>query len=404
MHINDNEFDQYIRSMMIDGEEEVPSRLWSSIASKAGIAPIAEKATAVPAYKSKRLNWRYALASLSAVAASVAVFLLVFKPEDKHQDEFRVADNAVHQEQAEAETYALAKSSASITGMISSTAEVAEKEDEVPVMKDSIAESEQTVEKENGATTTETIQADSSVSDTDSRDTVDPFAMMAFEESRKSSKRRIALHLGGSIFTNSNANGLRPKYLATFDPNKSSAAIEQTSKESSYSIPVTVGLGVKIPFSDSWSIVTGLSYSFMQRGFTGVWTGKMDNTVKSIKSDNIQHYLHYIGIPVNFNYDLYKSDRTQFYTYFGARMEKSIVNKYMVPDGTDGYISCTQGVKGLQFSASLGLGINFLINDYFGIYFDPSLQYFFDCNQPTSIRTQQPVQMGFEAGLRFHFQ
>ena len=34
------------------------------------------------------------------------------------------------------------------------------------------------------------------------------------------------------------------------------------------------------------------------------------------------------------------------------------------------------------------------------MYIDPSLRYYFNCNQPKSIRTVQPLTLGFEMGLR----
>ena len=42
----------------------------------------------------------------------------------------------------------------------------------------------------------------------------------------------------------------------------------------------------------------------------------------------------------------------------------------------------------------------FLVGNFLGIYIDPSLRYYFDNNQPKSIRTAQPLMFGFEMGLR----
>jgi hypothetical protein len=61
----------------------------------------------------------------------------------------------------------------------------------------------------------------------------------------------------------------------------------------------------------------------------------------------------------------------------------------------------SEKVKGLQWSAKAGIGVEYWFIPHMGIYFDPSLVYFFDNKQPLSIRTQQPLQASFEVGLRF---
>ena len=60
------------------------------------------------------------------------------------------------------------------------------------------------------------------------------------------------------------------------------------------------------------------------------------------------------------------------------------------------------GTSGVQLSVLGGLGIEYGLNDFMGIYLDPNVRYYFDMNQPKSIRTQQPLNIGFELGLRFN--
>jgi len=49
----------------------------------------------------------------------------------------------------------------------------------------------------------------------------------------------------------------------------------------------------------------------------------------------------------------------------------------------------------------LGLGAEYWFVKHVGIAFKPSVAYYFDNNQPLSIRTQQPIQFNLELGLRF---
>lgn len=58
--------------------------------------------------------------------------------------------------------------------------------------------------------------------------------------------------------------------------------------------------------------------------------------------------------------------------------------------------------EGLQWSANVGLGLEYRFIDFMGLYVDPRLTYFFDCDQPYSVRTEQPLQFNLEMGFRFH--
>ena len=54
----------------------------------------------------------------------------------------------------------------------------------------------------------------------------------------------------------------------------------------------------------------------------------------------------------------------------------------------------------MQLSANVGVGVEFMLGRHLGLYIDPSLRYYFNCDQPKSIRTVQPLMLGFELGLR----
>ena len=94
-----------------------------------------------------------------------------------------------------------------------------------------------------------------------------------------------------------------------------------------------------------------------------------------------------------------KGEKTRFYIYAGGTFEKGISNRYRIP-GPSGNIFYTEKMKGVQFSAATGFGVEFLLSKNVGIYFDPSLRYYFDCKQPSSLRTQQPLMLNLELGLR----
>ena len=88
-----------------------------------------------------------------------------------------------------------------------------------------------------------------------------------------------------------------------------------------------------------------------------------------------------------------------FYAYAGGAVEKCLYDKYTILSNS---IVHKEVAKGVQLSANIGVGVEFMLGEHLGLYLDPSLRYYFDCNQPKSIRTSQPLMLGFELGFRFN--
>ena len=85
------------------------------------------------------------------------------------------------------------------------------------------------------------------------------------------------------------------------------------------------------------------------------------------------------------------------YAYAGASVEKCVADNYNV---LSTFIRHKEKVPGVQLSANAGIGVEFMLGKHLGLYIDPSVRYYFDCDQPKSIRTVQPLMLGFEMGLR----
>ena len=211
----------------------------------------------------------------------------------------------------------------------------------------------------------------------------------------------ISLVLSGVTGTNSaqNSNRVNPMRRPGISAAPQKTGVKETSTNTAYGIPVSVGVGVKFDFAPKWSLATGLNYTLLNRKFYGTYTeiGSNGSILRDISSD-IRGSQHYLGIPINVYYDVIVKDHMNFYVYAGGTLEKCIADKYQVLSTN---IVHTDKVKGLQVSANLGMGVEFMVARHLGIYLDPSLRYYFECNQPKSIRTAQPLMFGFEMGLRF---
>lgn len=400
MQMNDKEFDQIVRSMMIDAEEQVPSRVWSSVSSQIGKAG---------SPKVVALSWKRIAAGVAAAAAVVAGVFIFGKPtiSQTNTETDMVADLSVDRKAVEAvpvfdaipsgegSENLIAQSAPSNRGAAAQSAILPAYD-----AQSAMTEEETTVPaKQEAQMAAGRTQRNEETSPEGPVSATDPFAQMAFEDSQKPERRGISIKVGGDVATNSDAKGVSHSRMSR--PGDTRHSITQISKESSYSVPVSFGLGVKVPVTGKWSVETGLSYSFLERTFTGVYREAVDGGPDTVINTDIRSSLHYVGIPVNFTYDIVSSRKTQFYAFAGGAVEKALVNKFRIPTDSDP-IFYKESVTGIQASANAGIGVNFLITDHLGFYIDPSVKYYFDCKQPVSIRTQQRLMMNLELGFRFN--
>ena len=119
-------------------------------------------------------------------------------------------------------------------------------------------------------------------------------------------------------------------------------------------------------------------------------------------SERIKNTQHYIGIPVNIYGKVVERNRFSFYVNAGATAEKGLTAVYKLESYT-GNERNTNPIDGIQFSVNAGLGVEYKFANPAGIYFEPNMVYFFNSDVPRSIRTDQPLQVKGEIGIRFHF-
>jgi opacity protein-like surface antigen len=206
--------------------------------------------------------------------------------------------------------------------------------------------------------------------------------------------------LSGITGTNSSSQkkgvGMMKRPAITKAPTRTS--VKQTSTETTYGIPLSFGAGVKFDFTPRWSLGVGLNYTLLTSKFYGNYTkvGE-DGAIEASHQSNIRNSQHYLGIPVNAYYNIINQERLNFYAYAGGTVEKCIADRYQVLSTS---IVHNEKAKGVQLSANIGIGVEFMLGNHLGLYIDPSLRYYFNCRQPKSIRTAQPLMLGFEMGLR----
>ena len=83
-------------------------------------------------------------------------------------------------------------------------------------------------------------------------------------------------------------------------------------------------------------------------------------------------------------------------------MERAVRIEYEMTDLYSMKNKYDAQAQGVQWSANVGIGFEYRFLTFMGLYVDPRLTYYFDCGQPYSVRTEQPLQFNLEVGFRFH--
>ena len=179
----------------------------------------------------------------------------------------------------------------------------------------------------------------------------------------------------------------------------SAEGIYNTSPEISFGLPVTAGLGIQWDITPRWSVGTGVRYTNLSRAFIGDYVGE-GFTVPQTDIDNTQHWL---GVPLNLSFHIVNTGSWRVSAQGGAVAEYLLDNDFLVHNNPKD-IHYHQKGGPLQWSAGLGIGIEYRLSPLVGIYLDPGFRYYFATDrQPRSLRTIQPLRFDLEAGLRFSF-
>ena len=222
------------------------------------------------------------------------------------------------------------------------------------------------------------------------------------ERELKNRRMRTSLILSGVAGTNNPQakSGTGPLRSPGILKAPTKTTVRQVGEQTTYGIPMSVGAGVRLHFNKRWSLGMGLNYTLLTSKFNGEYT-KVENGTPSLPiSDYVRNTQHYVGIPINAYYNIVSRDFINFYAYAGGTIEKCVNNHYQLLNTQT--ITHNESVKGVQLSANAGIGVEFMFGRYVGLYLDPSLRYYFSCGQPKSIRTAQPLMLGFELGFRFN--
>ncbi len=163
-----------------------------------------------------------------------------------------------------------------------------------------------------------------------------------------------------------------------------------------HKVPVTFGLSVYRSLGKRWGIGTGLNYTKLT---SELHSGSDNNYIKGEQS------VHYIGVPVQINYNVIQKGRVTGYITGGALVEKpvsgSLTTTYVVNDQIKETSKEKLENKSVQLSVNTGVGVQLKVIDKFGIYAEPGIGYHFKANNDlNTVYKEKPLQFNIKFGIR----
>lgn len=220
--------------------------------------------------------------------------------------------------------------------------------------------------------------------------------LLAYEP-KKHSKWEISAELGTSKLK-SESQGYNDRIMLAVNSicytGEAFMGINNNNPEvAEFAPPFSIGLLARKKINSIFSIETGLTYSYLSTSFK-------DNDMRYYKA-NLS--LHYLGIPINLVAGILNiNDIFKVYVSAGPMAEKGLESDFTERNSIIGQTAKDVGsIKGIQWSANASVGISYKIINKLNLYLEPQISYFFDNNQPTSIRTEKRTIIGINSGFRF---
>lgn len=168
-----------------------------------------------------------------------------------------------------------------------------------------------------------------------------------------------------------------------------------------HSQPVTLGVSVLYNLNERWSLTSGLTYTLLS---SELYSGS--------KTDNHYHHsrqsLHYVGVPLNVNYTVWRNPKISTYVSGGGLVEKNLWGKlttdFVIGDQLETRNRQDIRVKPLQWSVNSAIGIQYQATPHIGLYAEPGVTYHFkNSSEVETIYKERPFNFNFRLGLRFSF-
>ena len=207
-------------------------------------------------------------------------------------------------------------------------------------------------------------------------------------------KASFSLFAGGGV-AGGNSEGLAPRMLNTSIKNDASSVIGNGNSlaplrssgygESSFRHhqPLSFGIAVRKEFTHGLSLESGVNYTLLRSDVRMQYT-----------SDDVAQKLHFIGVPLRFNWQFLERGRFSLYMGAGGMVEKCVSARL----GSE-----TVDEPGVQWSALAAVGAQYRVGGMVGLYFEPEGSYYFTETGLRTSRTDSPLTLTLRLGVRLSF-
>ncbi|ASK31333.1 hypothetical protein CEY12_15010 [Chryseobacterium sp. T16E-39] len=163
-----------------------------------------------------------------------------------------------------------------------------------------------------------------------------------------------------------------------------------------HKVPLNLGVSLYYNLGKKWGIGTGLNYTKLS---SELHSGSQSNFVKS------EQTIHYIGIPVQVNYNVIQKGRFTGYVTGGALVEKPVAGrfktKYVVENVVTDETSERLEKQPVQVSLNTALGVQLKLVDKIGVYAEPGIGYHFkNDGSLNTIYKEKPLNFNIKFGIR----
>ncbi len=160
-------------------------------------------------------------------------------------------------------------------------------------------------------------------------------------------------------------------------------------------LPLSVGISVGYSLNEKWSLTSGVNYTMLSSHFSAT---------RGAFSESREQTLHTVGIPVNINFNVWRTGRLTLYLSAGGQIEKSVSGKLVYNNTRNGVPAMTKKrISDLvQLSVNGAAGVQFDFAKIAGLYAEPGITYYFDtCRTIETVYKANPLNFGLRVGLRF---
>ena len=158
--------------------------------------------------------------------------------------------------------------------------------------------------------------------------------------------------------------------------------------------PIKVGLSVKYNIDNRWSIVSGLTYSYLRSTF--------DYSEGKTSGSGVQK-LHYVGLPLAVNYNVISAKNLKVYLTAGCEMQKLVSGKANMDGVNILEENKRQDVKegGMQWSLNAAVGAEYNFMHNLGLYIEPGVSHYIDNHSSVeNFYKYKPTNFSLNVGLR----